>query len=414
MKVVDLFKPLFYIFCITVFLIIIGNFVITIFYNPANLYNGDYFINYEGGFVRRGLDGEIIFLISKITGIFPWRITKIYSLSFLLAFFVLTIYQKIKFGIPSLFFLSMSFLIFFQIIALPLRKDHIILTIFLIMITFLDKRKFNDITILIVNIFLIVGTLIHEIFFLVSFFPILIIILVQKNLKYNIFKTILYFFAIPFIVFIFCSFLYPGNAHQKIIIINSWKNFGIQHVKFNYGIFEKPFYIWTYMDEIWKYLYLIMLLLINFAFVFSLVFFVKPPKKQINKFLIILSAQYVIAILLCIVATDFSRWIFVANFTSIILFFRLYDFRKEGNHNNLKFKKYIFVSYFLYFFSTCPFFIRNAENIDAYFQVMPLNIIRKLITIDNFLEKFHVMVIKDSPYYYKNQKQLVKLQLDSN
>ena len=32
---------------------------------------GDWLINYQGGFVRRGLIGEILYLISKVTGISP-------------------------------------------------------------------------------------------------------------------------------------------------------------------------------------------------------------------------------------------------------------------------------------------------------------------------------------------------------
>lgn len=32
---------------------------------------GDWLINYEGGFVRRGLIGEVLFLLAKVTGVSP-------------------------------------------------------------------------------------------------------------------------------------------------------------------------------------------------------------------------------------------------------------------------------------------------------------------------------------------------------
>ncbi len=50
-----------------------------------SVYNSDYFINYTSGFIKRGLDGQLIFIITKLTGFSPVDILRVlYSTFFIL------------------------------------------------------------------------------------------------------------------------------------------------------------------------------------------------------------------------------------------------------------------------------------------------------------------------------------------
>ncbi len=108
---------------------------------------GEWLINYQNGFVRRGLIGEFIFNLSKVfkNNI---QISYILVLSVILSFFYYSSYslvQRIKFNFLT-YFIIFSPLFYFFIIVISkvgIRKEIVLFVFYLFYLTFLSKKSFN-------------------------------------------------------------------------------------------------------------------------------------------------------------------------------------------------------------------------------------------------------------------------------
>jgi len=108
---------------------------------------GEWLINYQNGFVRRGLIGEFIFNLSKIfkNNI---QISYILVLSIILSFFYYFSYnliQRIKFNFLT-YFIIFSPLFYFFIIVISkvgIRKEIVLFVFYLFYLTFLSNKSFN-------------------------------------------------------------------------------------------------------------------------------------------------------------------------------------------------------------------------------------------------------------------------------
>ena len=207
---------------------------------PLNLYKnrfydntwtvGEWLISYAGGFVRRGLPGEVIYLISKYFFISPIILVWIASL-FSLISLALLLLNSCK----NLF--DRSFLLSQLIILAPIsedyfvRKDSFLVLLYglsLLALKGLHKKKLNKFyCILSVNIFSVIGILSHESYGIWALPSLLIIIcLFEKLNNKNISQSLLYsiIFLIPTLTsFIFC-WAYKGNIDQSLIIHQSWQS----------------------------------------------------------------------------------------------------------------------------------------------------------------------------------------------
>jgi hypothetical protein len=201
----------------------------------------EWLINYQGGFVRRGLPGEFIFKLYNYIGLSPYYtiiISCIVAYAILLVFFVKSFLKK---GYP-IFMISFVFFLGGPIISgLFLRKDVLIILIFILSI-YLSLKKSN-IYLILMNLILIAGLLIHEAIGFFAF-PILLLIFCRKNndeLKISgtstksIARSIL---QLSPSIFIFFLCLYnKGSLTISNMIWNSWKpiDFPIQTGN-NFGI----------------------------------------------------------------------------------------------------------------------------------------------------------------------------------
>ena len=153
-----------------------------------NFYRPEFYVNYSAGYTRRGLDGQMIYLIADFLKFPPWTLQKIYSGFFFILFSVLTLYTIIKRNIPFYPVFSMScILLFLYYSANGFRKDHIILFLFLLNCYYISSFKRNHLKFkdyIFQNSILITGILIHEISFLFGFFP--LFILYFHKLKMNL------------------------------------------------------------------------------------------------------------------------------------------------------------------------------------------------------------------------------------
>jgi len=214
--------------------------VLILFGIPLNLYKnrfydnswtvGEWLISYAGGFVRRGLPGQIIYFVSNKFEVSPILLVWLFSVSaliclaFLLIYFCKDLFQK-------------SFLLSQLVILAPISEDYLIrkdtLLVLLYGLSLLSFKKFNQkkisiySCILFVNFFSIFGILSHEAYGIWGL-PSLIIIfyLLKRNVKQGIYRSILssIFCLIPSIIaFAFCWF-FKGNIEQSLLIHESWQN----------------------------------------------------------------------------------------------------------------------------------------------------------------------------------------------
>lgn len=91
--------------------------------------------------------------------------------------------------------------------------------------------------------------------------------------------------------------------------------------------------------------------------------------------------QYSVLLLLSIVAKDFSRWIFLCNFTTLI---PIYILKKKSTYQSsesessfLFFKKMYWIPYILFFINTMP---HSGWSFNDYVVYNPVNLVYKIIT----------------------------------
>ncbi len=166
---------------------------------------GDWLINYEGGFTRRGLFGEIITTIVQFFKIdiinFTFFGVIILYLLFIFLFLKLLIKSEINFLIALIIFSPATFLFnFYDPLAIG-RKEFLFFLFFLIHIIYRDKK----LSIIFIPLLAFIITLIHELlFFLIPFLFVNRLIQIKslnfKNYNLEIFSALSIFFATTLLI----------------------------------------------------------------------------------------------------------------------------------------------------------------------------------------------------------------------
>ena len=203
----------------------------------------DWLINYEGGFVRRGLSGEII---SRISNFFVGESRQFYFgiqihfayfyiISFLCSIFYVLLFnflKKEKLNFQNLFIilspLSISFIIYnFGAIG---RKELLFFIFFLVFIFLLSSFKKKELSILFIIFLLPFLLLIHEgLIFFISSFLIICFFQIDLNNKKFILPAILFLVLFSFITFILTAIFFKGNTAQVETICLSLSNYPINN-----------------------------------------------------------------------------------------------------------------------------------------------------------------------------------------
>lgn len=187
----------------------------------------EFLINYQDGFVRRGLIGEIIFLfVQKFNMDIAWtiKIICLFSLFFVCIFFV-KFFKKNGFSLymlPLCFFLSAGILSHNWI-----RKDYLILSFFIAILLFYNKFKLNrKIKFFLINVLGVFIILCHEVFAFIAI-PILFLLITNhfsdKGLKKSMALSLLAIF--PMVITFFLTLHFHGNQENAEVIWNSWSNY---------------------------------------------------------------------------------------------------------------------------------------------------------------------------------------------
>ena len=201
---------------------------------------GDWLINYQGGFVRRGLIGEIIYLATPIIGTSPWISVYIIQAALYIAI-TLLISNKIKSGINiiGLLFIVSPLTLLFEIYDPGGLGRKELLILFLIGLNgyILEKHPEKIGEALYLYILTVVGSitiLIHEI--ALFYFPFLFLQLAVYG------KCVYRKFAFPAIIWLFFAgaiLINRGGLQQAYDISVSWlpytRSFYVACGQFDFG-----------------------------------------------------------------------------------------------------------------------------------------------------------------------------------
>ena len=191
---------------------------------------GEWLISYAGGFVRRGLPGEIIhfisckYLISPILLVWLSSLIAILGLTAILFYFCKELFDK-------------SFLLSQLIILAPISEDYLVRKDTFIVLLYglallamkrLYQKKLSKLSaILSVNFFSMIAIFSHESYGIWALPSLMIIFyLFEKSNKVNFKKSLILAFLslIPSLLSFLLCWLYKGNIEQSLSIHQSWQS----------------------------------------------------------------------------------------------------------------------------------------------------------------------------------------------
>ncbi len=286
---------------------------------------GEWLINYQGGFVRRGFLGELIFLFST-----SLKVSPIYLIWFIciLSYFFL-IFESLKAAkdkVSYIFLLSPSIFLAPLVGNFLIRKDIILLLLFLINLKILKAKTPNMLLFQVINIFSI---LIHEVFAIYALpIQILLVFKIFQNRK----KIIITNFLLPILTFLLCL-IFKGDYSQAIVIHNSWLSkeflFPFENLNYqfpmgainaigldiNHVILLLKSALSDFKGIIWVPLsWLLTVILLAGLFLGD------NSSKDFKIKGFILLFQFIPFTILCLSGWDYGRWIFIWIVSSILVY----------------------------------------------------------------------------------------------
>lgn len=227
MKAIVSKKPLLQAYLWLLIAVLAYTFIMSLFkgYTQDSWSITEFLINYQGGFVRRGLLGECLLQLYRNVGIHPYILIvggSAIAYLILVIFFIKGFRTK---GYP-LFILPFSFFLGNPIVNdFWVRKDVLMVLIFIVVLYFANKESKRSL--LFVNLFFILGLLITE---NIGFFcfPILFLVLTDRNRKemprFNVRSMLLSIMQLIPSVLVFLSVLFfKGTKEVAVKIWNSWE-----------------------------------------------------------------------------------------------------------------------------------------------------------------------------------------------
>jgi hypothetical protein len=213
---------------LTYFLYLILGFVFFLTFHlnefPIKYTFTDWLINYEGGFVRRGLLGQIVFELSKLLNIQIKFLILIFQISiyliYFLLFFLLLSKRETNFFWLLIIFSPISFLYPMAELEALGRKDIFVITSFLIF-SIINYRSLSSLLFSFIFIFTL-SCLIHEITFFYIFHYLFIFYVKNKifiNQKLNIKHYLVSFLSLGVLLYLN---LYLHNFVVIEDIVNSY------------------------------------------------------------------------------------------------------------------------------------------------------------------------------------------------
>ncbi len=326
----------------------------------------EWVINYQGGFGRRGLIGELFLKISSITGIYLKNVILYFLFIVFIVYYLLIYIFFKKFNVNKFFIISIFsplFLIFpiAELEALG-RKDILIPISFLVFANFYSKLNFKSLCILLLFIYIPL-ILIHEV--AIFYLPFFYFITFFKLEKFNILDFLLIFLItiiFLFMIYTLTNFIHSDNEIFKMcqILINFY------NTKCGLGAYVLNRTLEDNIAELGglKIIDIIRGVWIYILGSFALIFCILNSKYEMNNINFIfkkinLNFIFFIALLPTfvpfVIAVDWGRW-FNLSYTMLILFYFFCIKNKLLKFNqtyyvvfidNIFNKKYIFITFIL-------------------------------------------------------------------
>ena len=297
---------------------------------PSKYVFTDWLINYEGGFIRRGLMGQISYELSNLTSLKIKNIILFFQIVAYLIYILIFIYLfskiKINFFWLLLIFSSISFLYPIGELEALGRKDIFVLLFFLVF-TITKTSNLNNLFFYFF-IYFGVSCLIHEITFFYIYYYFLIIYFKCKIQLKKIINLKYYFLTLIFVTILIYLNLYVSQQAQPQGIFNSYNEKDI--------IITGDFGAFTWLSKSLKEHILIninrisLIGIARYVFILGInilpiIYFIKI-KKKFSKIKINFKKMILILILLSlptyILAMDWGRITYLSyNFLIIFLIF---------------------------------------------------------------------------------------------
>ena len=395
------YKLIFSIYLSILFVFIVF-FLSAVHNSPVNNSMHEWVINYQGGFTRRGLLGEIIF---QITQIFNFQLKKGFLILQILLYagyflFIYIFFKKIKFN--YFFALAIFSPLFFVFSLAELealgRKDILMFLVFLG--NFLIYSKFKNVN---YNYFYFIISfpivfLTHEIYLIYTVYFLAFFLIVEKKL--NLIFFIKYIFIICVVIF-FIDLITSNKFSKEEIDLLCEKLKIKSNIKCGLAPYSMMATIADYKGEVsWQKSHIaryILIFLFGFIGLFIILFFSKINQENTNKFISIFNIYFGFIILMIpsilpfLTAVDSGRYMSMAYTFPCIFYFGLlksdliiFNYEKANSfieNSILKLNKYKFIILFLLCFSWTPKAVYH-EDIGSF----PLY--RTLIKTTNFIDNF--------------------------
>ncbi|MDB9375960.1 hypothetical protein [Nodularia sphaerocarpa] len=294
----------------------------------------DYLINYEGGFVRRGLVGQIILKLAEANIVNPKDAIEIISLFSYIIFVGFNFFQLCKFS--QLDNVSLSILLFSPSLTLfPIndgaafeRKEIFflpLLILHLVIFSIKNYKIYNFLSFILIAFLGSIYVLIHEGLFLLGIPINLMLMFIKFRCQFETQKSFQLLFLswlTPLLTFV-ASVVFRGNASIALQVCNSWDKY-VNHLScqplpgalawLGEAITMNDFPPGYTAKFLWIMIFLILSCLTLYAIKNCLV-----KISNTNKINMILSYFYFIPIIftipLYVAALDWGRWFF---FTSAV------------------------------------------------------------------------------------------------
>ena len=204
------------------------SYVIRFYNNNAHYEVQDWLINYQAGFVRRGLSGEIFLFLSNLFNVEVKLFYLIFVCAILIYFFYL-IYNFIKdvtFNLINTIIIFCPFSILYNLFDSKStgRKEIIVIVFLLFFINFIKKIKYKENSIYLLIFSFPILMLMHEsvLFYLPYFFSVIFIYTNEENKNKMFILSFVFLLGISILTYIL--FTYGATTEQVKIICDSLKN----------------------------------------------------------------------------------------------------------------------------------------------------------------------------------------------
>ena len=313
------------------------------FFNRHNGYIlGDWLINYEGGFTRRGLIGEFLTIFSNLTNlniVFLTYVLVVFVFIFFLYFFYKKLIQtKLNFLLILLIFSPATFLFnFYDPLAIG-RKELLFFLYFLIYLDSNDSKR----SIILLSIFSSFLTLTHELFFLITPFFFINRYLCVRNSSLNKYYKEIFIFLGSIICFVIIFFFSNPETSKLCQYILSFGLSDSVCLAANDTI-KAPLSIAPFITDKYYAYYLLFFFLI----ILPVILLLKKNNVKFLKIIFLILISFLPMLFLFFIVNDWGRYL---NIYAMMWLFILMNVNNFANTNILQ-KKNVFSMLLIILFS---------------------------------------------------------------